>query len=352
MIAPVNEVLARHLLRLPNATRVDTNRADVYVVDGFLHPAECAAMAAIVRRGDLSAASGELVREIDDRICRYLGINAGYSETLRGQHYEVGEECKAHTDYFEADELGEVGAVQGQRTWTMMVYLNEPELGGEIRFVNLGATIFPQRGRAVVWNNQYPGGTPNPDTTHHDMPVRAGYKTILTKWFRERGDGPMLMDEPHRNLPVLTRTGFAKTRMPGDLWNTLRDFYRHNAPVPLTGALKEETHVALGPLMRQWAGRPLIPTAVDGIKRYSRHATVTVERDRLETHIASAILHIDQDVDRPWPLEIEDHYCRAHRIVLSPGEMLLYEGGRLPHGRPTPLEGTSYANVFVHYKPR
>jgi len=49
---------------------------------------------------------------------------------------------------------------------------------------------------------------------------------------------------------------------------------------------------------------------------------------------------------------IEDHLYRQHELCLKPGQMLLYEGAKLLHGRPTPFEGENYANVFVHYKLR
>jgi prolyl 4-hydroxylase len=62
-------------------------------------------------------------------------------------------------------------------------------------------------------------------------------------------------------------------------------------------------------------------------------------------------LNIEQSVDEDWPLEIEDHAYRIHRIVMEPGDMLLYEGGRLPHGRPTPLKGDYFYNVFAHFRP-
>jgi prolyl 4-hydroxylase len=36
----------------------------------------------------------------------------------------------------------------------------------------------------VLWNNLRPDGAPNYDTLHQGAPVRAGYKAIVTKWFR------------------------------------------------------------------------------------------------------------------------------------------------------------------------
>jgi len=61
---------------------------------------------------------------------------------------------------------------------------------------------------------------------------------------------------------------------------------------------------------------------------------------------------VDQQVDRPWPLAIFDHAYRRHEIALEPGEMVLYEGARLAHGRPDPLEGDLFCNLYVHYRPR
>jgi hypothetical protein len=36
--------------------------------------------------------------------------------------------------------------------------------------------------------------------------------------------------------------------------------------------------------------------------------------DTAGTHIISAILHIDHDLDEDWPLEIEDHQVRIRHI--------------------------------------
>lgn len=58
-----------------------------------------------------------------------------------------------------------------------------------------------------------------------------------------------------------------------------------------------------------------------------------------------------QDVDEPWPLEVYDRNGHAVNITLEPGEMILYESHSLIHGRPYPLKGRSYANVFIHFEP-
>ena len=74
-------------------------------------------------------------------------------------------------------------------------------------------------------------------------------------------------------------------------------------------------------------------------------------RDREETHIIGVIINIDQKVESPWALEIEDHQRNNHEIFLSPGEVIFYESATLDHGRPNPLDGDSFVNVFCHYMP-
>ena len=73
----------------------------------------------------------------------------------------------------------------GQRTWTAMIYLNEPEDGGATRFKTIGKTIQPETGKLLTWNNLNPDGRPNGATLHQGMKVRRVTKYVLTKWFRE-----------------------------------------------------------------------------------------------------------------------------------------------------------------------
>ena len=42
----------------------------------------------------------------------------------------------------------------------------------------------------------------------------------------------------------------------------------------------------------------------------------------------SAIINVAQDVDVPWPLDILDHDHKAHKLIIEPGDMILYEGAR------------------------
>ena len=356
--------IAGLLRTLPNAYRWPTSRVELHVVDDFLSGEECRALAAIVRgrlvpseltRADepdkafrtsrtcyLSLADGPLVGDVDSRICRYLGLSPSYGEPIQGQHYEVGQQFKAHTDYFEGDELAAVGG-SGQRTWTVMIYLNETERGGETLFPRLGATFVPQAGRALVWSNQRSDGLPNPDTLHHAMPVGAGTKTILTKWFRERGRGPRDLVEVSDSVPVLTRPGFAMVDVPAAL----------HAQVLAAASMSDmEAAVrAFQPLVESFVGVRLAVVRAPEVTRFGRGATVEVGRDDPSCGLVSAVLTLSQRVDSPWPFEVADHVYRTHQVVSPPGTLRMYEGVRLPHGRPQPLAGADCVELCVGFSP-
>ncbi|WP_264594118.1 prolyl hydroxylase family protein [Sphingobium sp. B12D2B] len=132
--------------------------------------------------------SDPFVAAINAKLAAYSGIDPAQGEQLQGQRYAVGQEFKAHTDYFEPGGLDfeRYCGRSGNRTWTLMVYLNQPAAGGATRFTQVDKMIQPETGKLVAWNNRLPDGTMNPATIHHGMKVRSGVKYIITKWYRER----------------------------------------------------------------------------------------------------------------------------------------------------------------------
>lgn len=129
--------------------------------------------------------------EVDRRICSLLGLDPALGEPIQGQRYAAGQEFRAHTDTFNPGGYDYYvhTAEGGQRTWTAMIYLNDPEDGGATRFKTIGKTVQPEAGKLLAWNNLLPDGSPNPATLHQGMKVRRGVKYIITKWFRERPRG-------------------------------------------------------------------------------------------------------------------------------------------------------------------
>jgi prolyl 4-hydroxylase len=199
---------AATLASTPGVMRVPTRELELFIVRGFLDPQTCAELIERIdakRRpsyiaDDVGIANfrtsetcdldwrDPAVGQVDRRIADLLGLQLATSEPLQGQRYARGQEFKPHTDTFEPGgyDFYLHTAESGQRTWTAMVYLNEPEDGGATRFKAIGKTVHPETGKLLAWNNLLPDGQPNPATLHQGMKVRRGTKYVLTKWFRER----------------------------------------------------------------------------------------------------------------------------------------------------------------------
>jgi len=90
-----------------------------------------------------------------------------------------------------------------------------------------------------------------------------------------------------------------------------------------------------------------------GIRVYTNGSTLMPHVDRASTHVLSVIVHIaDSGMRAPWHLQLDDLHGERQRVPLAPGQLLFYESARCMHGRPEPLEGDSYANMFFHFKPK
>jgi hypothetical protein len=74
--------------------------------------------------------------------------------------------------------------------------------------------------------------------------------------------------------------------------------------------------------------------------------------DRLDVLVLSTIIHVDRDIRDDWPLQIYGHDGKPGHIYLKPGDIIFYESATCIHGRPLPLRGSFYANIFAHFKPQ
>ena len=108
----------------------------------------------------------------------------------------------------------------------------------------------------------------------------------------------------------------------------------------------------LRPLAEQFAGVELEPVVAYGVRLYHNGSSVAMHTDVPSSHVIGGILHVERSADaQPWPVVIEAFDGRSHAVELQPGELLLYEAAKCLHGRPRPLSGAWYANLFVHFKP-
>lgn len=207
-LAQVGAAIRARLAADPAVYKVPVDRAEIYAAADFLTAAECERFIAIIDanaqpsrvldhgyKGVFRTSSSSevdrsdpFVRMIERRIDDLVGLDNSFGETIQGQRYEVGQEFKAHNDWFYTGAAywpGEA-ARGGQRSWTAMIYLNDVEEGGTTDFVRLGVSIPPQRGAILLWNNACEDGLLNNDTQHAAQPVLRGSKYVITKWYRTR----------------------------------------------------------------------------------------------------------------------------------------------------------------------
>lgn len=207
-LAEIGKTTAGRLKRQPGIQIVNGIGLDLFVRQGFLTPQECGALVAMIDSdrkpsallttdpdpGFRTSESCDLdrwnpyVEAIDTRICTFMGMKPRQGETLQGQRYAVGQLFKAHHDYFHPSQpyWPDERARGGQRSWTAMIYLDEPAGGGETWFCHAGFKVVPRTGMLIAWNNMDAKGAPNVQSMHESLPVTAGIKNIVTKWYRER----------------------------------------------------------------------------------------------------------------------------------------------------------------------
>ncbi len=172
---------------------------------------------------------------------------------------------------------------------------------------------------------------------------------------------------------AVTRNGFALERLPSPTYKWLKEWYTNNkdnrsvpevwlgpcmnqhvAPSIMTHLpdnLKQRLSTEIAPLLETWYGGKLNLTSVYGIRKYTNGAILRMHVDTVHTHVVSAIINVDQNVEEDWPLLILDHEGVEHSLLMRPGDMIFYESAKLLHGRPIPLKGSHYDNIFIHFRP-
>ena len=114
--------------------------------------------------------------------------------------------------------------------------------------------------------------------------------------------------------------------------------------------LKKHIWDAANTVISEWTGEELTECSMYGIRVYTEGAILATHVDRMPL-VSSAIVNVAQDVDEPWPIEVYAHDGKAYNVTMEPGDMVLYESHSVLHGRPFPLKGRFYANIFIHFEP-
>mmetsp|Transcript_10446 Transcript_10446/g.24844 ORF Transcript_10446/g.24844 Transcript_10446/m.24844 type:complete len:593 (-) Transcript_10446:150-1928(-) len=191
-----------------------------------------------------------------------------------------------------------------------------------------------------------------------------------------------LKHEWDRHLMVdrtFSSLGFAKGRLPDDVFANMGAFYYNNRnnivneewegkglfvnwwetdvkflPVPWSTKLLWQWR--LSEMVSEWAGVDVEETSMYGLRQYEGGARLLSHVDRIPTHAVSLIVNVAQNnLASPWPVEVFDHGDRLHEVTMEPGDVVYYESAKNLHSRNRPLAckegGCSYINLFTHYRP-
>ena len=111
------------------------------------------------------------------------GIPQNNYESFQILQYREGEYYKHHHD----SSSGNENKVIGHRILTFFLYLNDVEEGGETHFTNLGISVTPKKGRALIWPsvlNEDPDSS-DPRMYHEAREVVKGEKLAANHWIHQ-----------------------------------------------------------------------------------------------------------------------------------------------------------------------
>jgi prolyl 4-hydroxylase len=176
-----DELVALARLRLRPSTSVD--------------PASGADVAGMGRSSEgmfFRPQEGPLVQRIDRRLAKLMGLPVECAEGLQVLRYASGGQSAPHFDFLLPTNAANRASLErsGQRVSTLVMYLNDPEQGGETVFPEAGIAVAPRKGSALYFEYCNSAGQLDPLSLHAALPVLAGEKWVATRWMRQRAFRP------------------------------------------------------------------------------------------------------------------------------------------------------------------
>ncbi|KAL3904051.1 MAG: hypothetical protein SGILL_010216, partial [Bacillariaceae sp.] len=118
---------------------------------------------------------------------------------------------------------------------------------------------------------------------------------------------------------------------------------RKDLPWALTEEGRDSIVEEVQQQLEQYTSQKLVLTGSVGVRAYSQGTIIAPHVDELP-FVLTAVLHIAQDrIEGEWPLQLVarevDGSDSLQNIQTSPGEMVIYEGTSVIHGRPSRLQG-------------
>ena len=163
----------------------------------------------------------------------------------------------------------------------------------------------------------------------------------------------------HAKLADLVNRRGAPDRSYGGPGEALEDtiILGRSARVNIPRALQQEMREAFHPLASRFCSCELRRDATiggGGVRIYHRGAGLAAHLDWAHKFVVSATLNVRQADNRTrWPLQMRAFGAwRSETVFHSEGEAVLYEGSRMLHSRPAPLDDDYYVAAFVGFVPR
>jgi hypothetical protein len=121
--------------------------------------------------------------EVADLVGRRLEDKAGLDEDhafhTQLLEYSENELYDAHTDC-------NINGQENDRAGTSLIYLAEPEGGGETSFPELGISVKAKKGMGLFFGSLNSRGKCNKQTTHVGAQVTKGKKRVLQRWYYDK----------------------------------------------------------------------------------------------------------------------------------------------------------------------
>ena len=352
--------------------------------------------------------SNTILINLKKKISETLGLELNKGEALQGQLYEPGQYFKPHNDFFSGPAYDMHCKASGNRTHTLMIYLNEGYKGGGTHFPTLQKTVEPKTGKALWWHNLKDGKVQD-QYLHEGVTVEEGKKYVVTSWWRENSwDGagdeklynesknqiqeeaspkksyvvkaselikeekkPVIDSHPKiftskEQISKYTELGFALQKCPTETWNIISDSYKllkentENFSIETLPSIKNLIQNQLLLTHQTWvANQPLESSSIQGIESYKKGEIIKPSFESFENCHVSSVIIVDKDLKcgcqnkkygDDWPFDIQGHDGEWYKIYAEPGDIILYESAICEHGRKEPFQGNFYRNLYVHYK--
>lgn len=122
----------------------------------------------------------EIINQLDERVCRMVGVNIDRKEGMVILRYGKGQYFTPHLDCNFSPP--------NDREYTYIIYLNTVETGGQTNFPNANVKVEAVAGRLLVWKNMTDGVCDH-NTMHESIPVLKGRKEVMVNWIFQRTKG-------------------------------------------------------------------------------------------------------------------------------------------------------------------